>query len=980
MTNADDDGKNQPEADTATEAAPAPLAVAPATVPLAVTPAAAPPAAPPAAGASPPNTPPGLAGVTRSSAIDAAVSVGLSASRLVYERPNARGQARRDVHRKHHGMVAGFLEVNADVPVELRHGVFAKPGAKFDAWIRFSSSSKRAQSDTVGDGRGVAIKLLDVPGARLLDDQNVGVQDFLFLNGPAFFAPTAEAMAVAAQLEADDKFPSGFFLSSGNLGGLAALLRMASTQADSLLDITYFSQAPYRLGNTLLVKHRLRPLRQKPHAKVRFKGTDYLFKALKDDLAKDASEDPKFELAVQLRGTPESLFPEDDATVVWDEQLSPFVPVAVLTLPRQDFATEERMALAEDSAFSPWNGLLAHEPRGSINLARKHAYDGSQAARFDLNGKKAQPDYRHAFDHRDDAGQQPAKSPELEDTSSVWQAIKGAAFLTPGLAKLPERILSSWLGYGLAPLALITLILAGELQCSPVKHWYCSPLRIAPNMPSEALIPPAILTTQRLSQGFGKPGQLEKDPKWNFRYAAVGAEGNGGIPYWIYRVLPKMFPQNFGGRTDFSQFGLSLEDDTEYYQSYHGLPRGLILTEPVANFAGNKLELGLHLVTFNCASCHRGEYLDKQGHSQFVDGMPNLGIDTAGYKRAVFDSMTDPAFTPANVIDAINQLLELEHGTQLTATERVVYELVVGFARAQALKKPLEWLKARPPNGPGRLDAFGALRFEFLGYENEKEVKTLATVDLPSIWHQQDAWRPWHHWDGNTAEPRARNFGAIIGIGGKPETLRKNELSLVGHWITQEIPTFLEAPPFPLGDPDPPKDAYDKGKALFEAQCANCHGRYEGGKLVQTADCMRRASASPDTDPHRFEAIDQTFLNKLNDFGAKNSIWGPAAFKKSNGYLCPPLDGIWARAPYLHNGSVPTLWHLLADLKDRPAKFQRGNPAYDVEKGGFVWDKAPVGRPQFELDTSLIGNSNVGHLHPVPESDRRALITYLLTL
>ncbi|MFZ5895014.1 MAG: hypothetical protein ACOY0T_28400 [Myxococcota bacterium] len=915
---------------------------------------------------------------------------------MVLERPraNRRGEARRDVHRKHHGMLRATFVVNPDIAPGLRFGVFATPAQEYKAWVRFSNSSKRAQADTTADGRGVAIKLLDV-------DDNGAAQDFLFLNDPAFFASNAQAMAVAARLEADDKFPSGFFLAAGNLAGLAALIRMASAKPESPLDLTYYSQTPFQLGPNLIVKYRLRPQQRVIREKRLIKSPNYLFEALRADLliSEPAKEPFRFELAVQVRGQPDAAYPIDDATKVWDEGASPFWPVGELRIGQQRFATEKRMLLAENAAFDPTPGLQDHGLVGSLNWARHEAYRASRNARHGVNDVDGSKISYKEFWEEDDKSDDYVP-PALEETSKTKPLLGGLGSLFPRIAALPLRILSSPAGYFAAPTLLALLVALGSIR-SLDSHfhmycWYCGPLRIAPRLPSEEMIPPAKLSAARLRDGYDRPGRLEADPVWNFRYGAVGAEGNGGLPYWIFRVLPKLFPEYFGERGDFSQFGLQLPDDDEYYEDYHGLPRGAILTEPVATLGGTQLQLGLRLVTFNCSSCHRGEYLDQQNRSHFVDGMPNLGIDTAGYKLAVFSALTDPKFTSENITGAIDEVLAREHQrrptfddgretpSKLTDAERRIYTLIIAYAKSQAKLKPLEWLKHRPLNGPGRLDAFGALRFEFLGFEFERE--HIATVDLPSIWHQQTNWRPWHHWDGNTDQDRARNFGAIVGIGGRPETLRRRELLMVGQWLNQELQPTLAPPPFPFktADHDANSPIFLRGKKVYSVACSTCHGTYDdAGNLAAPTPCMRDPEAIPSqgTDPHRYQSIDQTFVDKLNRFGSDVSIWGPSAFRPGRGYLCPPLDGLWARAPYLHNGSVPTLAHLVGPVSERPKTFERGNPAYDVKLGGFVFATPPVGRARFTLDTTAHGNSNAGHEHLVADpADRSALIVYLQTL
>ena len=113
--------------------------------------------------------------------------------------------------------------------------------------------------------------------------------------------------------------------------------------------------------------------------------------------------------------------------------------------------------------------------------------------------------------------------------------------------------------------------------------------------------------------------------------------------------------------------------------------------------------------------------------------------------------------------------------------------------------------------------------------------------------------------------------------------------------------------------------------------------------------------------------------------------WRFTRFRKTHGYANMPLDGIWLRAPYLHNGSVPSLRDLLEPASRRPAVFWRGNDLYDPQRVGFVTDKAEVaGRPLFEFDTRQPGNGNGGHEGKaygteLSAADKAALVEYLKT-
>ncbi len=108
--------------------------------------------------------------------------------------------------------------------------------------------------------------------------------------------------------------------------------------------------------------------------------------------------------------------------------------------------------------------------------------------------------------------------------------------------------------------------------------------------------------------------------------------------------------------------------------------------------------------------------------------------------------------------------------------------------------------------------------------------------------------------------------------------------------------------------------------------------------------------------------------------------WRFSHFRKTNGYAGMPLDGIWLRAPYLHNGSVPTLRALLL-LDERPARFYRAYDVYDWRAVGFVSAGSEAAKSGVLFDTSVRGNGNGGHTYGqnLPMEDREALLEHLKT-
>ena len=141
------------------------------------------------------------------------------------------------------------------------------------------------------------------------------------------------------------------------------------------------------------------------------------------------------------------------------------------------------------------------------------------------------------------------------------------------------------------------------------------------------------------------------------------------------------------------------------------------------------------------------------------------------------------------------------------------------------------------------------------------------------------------------------------------------------------------------------------------------------------------AAADIGTDRHRLDSYTPVFAaNQYSLF--PESPYRFRRFRKTGGYANHPLDGIWARAPYLHNGSVPTLRDLLEPVARRPAVFYRGYDVYDRERVGFIGTVAEErGRRFFRYDTTVPGNSNAGHEYgtTLSDDDKRALVEYMKT-
>jgi hypothetical protein len=277
--------------------------------------------------------------------------------------------------------VRGRFKVEPDLPPELRVGLFREP-ATYDCWVRFSNSSGTPQSDAIADARGVAIKLM-APGSKAkAADKSLG-QDFILLSTPVMPLGTVALFrdAVHYAIESSVLLFGAKLLLTGRPGVLLGLAALRS-KPTSLLDIRYWSTTPYRFGKDEAVKYSLLPTSKQRSRRRKNPGPDYLSEAMQAHLSKQVAS---FDFCVQLR---RGDMPIEDAAVRWNERRSPFLKVATLELPKQNFRTPTRRALAEALSFSPAHAKAAHAPLGGLNRARAKIYKALSAFRHRRDGRQ----------------------------------------------------------------------------------------------------------------------------------------------------------------------------------------------------------------------------------------------------------------------------------------------------------------------------------------------------------------------------------------------------------------------------------------------------------------------------------------------------------------------------------------------------------------------------------------------------------------
>ncbi len=489
-----------------------------------------------------------------------------------------------------------------------------------------------------------------------------------------------------------------------------------------------------------------------------------------------------------------------------------------------------------------------------------------------------------------------------------------------------------------------------------------------------------------------------KDPAELFKYGAFGNVENQGMPYYIWFVLPRIFGEYLPGNGGYASLGFVSEPA-------HETPVG---------FA--KETIGFPRVAFNCALCHSASFRTSPTATPIiVPAAPAHQADPQGYLQFLTDCVSDPRFN-ADVL-----LREIRQNVDLSTVDEMLYRYVLIPATKKALLEQRDssrWMAHKPGWGVGRIDPFNPIKYGILGMEVDD---TVGNADNMHIWNLRKREGQRLHWDGMNDSIHEVVLTSALGDGATLESINLERLEELENWLMDVKP-----PPFP-GAHDANQAA--QGKALFDTLCHDCHG--DGGK--QTGGVIPLADIGTDVQRHalwtqeaadRYNAYAKDYPFKFNHFRGTNG--------ERDGYAAMPLDGVWLRAPYFHNGSVPSLWDVLSEpyaeaevpaevaelsarlgelrrrelrkytdeiaqiealirsareAERRPPMFFRGYDVVDTKHVGFVVDVGNVGEETqpYLYDTTVVGNGNRGHTGPsygttLSVSEKTALIEYLKTL
>ncbi len=294
------------------------------------------------------------------------------------------GAYERGGNTKTHGILRATVTIRDDLPEHCRRGVFATPRS-FPAYVRFSGPGPDVPSDIRDVGfASMAVKLMDVPGQKLMDEEQF-TQDFITVCTPTFVTPNTRENAKLQYWSLVD-MPLYYFINPKDPHILDFLMQSLWNETQyNPLGQRYFSCVPYLLGEGQAMMYSFAP---KTKVETRVPGLPFgtpSFNYLRENMIKTLNEkDVEFDLMIQLQTDPH-LMPIENAAVRWPERLSPFIPAATVHIPKQKFDSDAQFAFARRLKMNPWHCLPEHRPLGNQSRARLRMYYELSNFRLEMN-------------------------------------------------------------------------------------------------------------------------------------------------------------------------------------------------------------------------------------------------------------------------------------------------------------------------------------------------------------------------------------------------------------------------------------------------------------------------------------------------------------------------------------------------------------------------------------------------------------------
>ena len=302
--------------------------------------------------------------------------------------------AERGANAKTYGVVRGEFRVLPGLPENLAKGIFREP-VTYQAWLRFADTGSVITPDPEHVGVvGVGIKLMGVPGPKLLEDEQQ-TQDFTLIGVRAFTAPDTAGMT-KLQTQILKYRPAFYFFNPLYPGRFLDFVMQAldSRLLGSPLESQLYSCTPYLHGEGQAVHYSVKPRADRCSPIPVFASDNYLREAMIRTLGE---EDVEYDFMLQLQKDPFRQ-PVEDASIEWKESQTPFIPVARIFIPKQRFDSLPQLAFADVLSITPWHSIAEHRPLGGINRNRKAMYYEMAKLRQQMNGvQHYEPNGREEF-------------------------------------------------------------------------------------------------------------------------------------------------------------------------------------------------------------------------------------------------------------------------------------------------------------------------------------------------------------------------------------------------------------------------------------------------------------------------------------------------------------------------------------------------------------------------------------------------------
>ncbi len=307
----------------------------------------------------------------------------------------------------------------------------------------------------------------------------------------------------------------------------------------------------------------------------------------------------------------------------------------------------------------------------------------------------------------------------------------------------------------------------------------------------------------------------------------------------------------------------------------------------------------------------------REGAEQnLVAGMPANNFDIYRFIRFVLDAGVDERLAAETLIPTMQQA-----GAKFNVFERLVWKFYViprvreGFIQRRT--RLAAFMAKQEPWGPGRVDTFNPYKLVQMQIRNDAlgAAERYGASDFPAIFNQGPREGMELHWDGNNKSLAERNLSAALGAGVTVKSVDHTAIERVAEWLKD-----LKPPPSPHKID---AAAAERGKSLYMRHCAACHGWQEKTGYVFDRKPARQGHAEHGAEGRsgRLNSYTEAFRERqINELFA-GTPYQFKYFTKTNGYANMPLDALWLRGPYMHNGSVPTLRALLTAPGERPKAY-----------------------------------------------------------